>query len=194
MLTLEMVHAKRPPVEPGMTASMRFAMALLVCACGAQEPLPLLPGMSEPRVEHAASPTSDAGAVARWARAGEAATYPHVSRVSFPSHGHFEGRWIADLIASGGAAKAYAELGPRTRLAQGSVIIEQLREPGTLARGPWFVMEKREPGYFSAGGDFSYVVVSARGEVEDEGKLARCARCHAEGIGDSLFGVPADGR
>jgi hypothetical protein len=194
MGTIEMVHAIGRRVEPGGTAGVRFAALALLCGCVAQEPLPLNAGISQPRVEPAALRPGDAGTVTRWARLVEAASYARVNRVSFPSHGHFEGRWTADLVASDGAAKAYAALGPRTRLARASVVIEQLREPKGGARGPWFAMEKREPGYFPQGGDWSYIVVGAGGEIEDEGRLVRCARCHAEGIGDAMFGVPADGR
>jgi len=65
--------------------------------------------------------------------------------------------------------------------------VEQLREAATGRRGPWFVMQKGEGGW-------QYVVVDAQGLVEDEGTLAGCARCHAEAVGDSLFGVPPSGR
>jgi hypothetical protein len=62
------------------------------------------------------------------------------------------------------------------------------------APGPTFAMAKRDPGFFPQGGDWEYIVLGADGRLEDRGKLALCARCHAEGNADRVFGLPPEGR
>ena len=57
------------------------------------------------------------------------------------------------------------------------------REPSV-----YFVMTKRAAGYDPGGGDWEYLVVVGSGHVEERGKLALCARCHAEAPHDRLFG------
>jgi hypothetical protein len=51
-------------------------------------------------------------------------------------------------------------------------------------------MTKRDAGFYPEGGDWEYLVLDAEGHLEDRGKLALCARCHAEGNGDWAFGLP----
>ncbi len=89
-----------------------------------------------------------------------------------------EGEILAD-----DAARAYAALPPGRELAAGATALE--RHPGAAVV---FAMVKRQPGYDRDGGDWEYLVVTTDGRVEQRGKLALCARCHAEAPHDHLFG------
>jgi hypothetical protein len=55
-------------------------------------------------------------------------------------------------------------------------------------------MAKRDAGFYAEGGDWEFVVLDAAGRLEDRGKLALCARCHAEATADWVFGLPAEAR
>jgi len=67
-------------------------------------------------------------------------------------------------------------------------------EKDSGAAGPVFVMFKRDPGFFPQGGDWEYLVADKDGWIEDRGPLVTCARCHAEGNADWVFGLPVEAR
>jgi hypothetical protein len=105
------------------------------------------------------------------------------------SEGHFDGRWVADVLANDLAAPAYAKLPAQASFPQGSVVVQTHAERNGGEPGPVFAMVKREPGYYPAGGDWEYVVTRADGRLEDRGQLTLCARCHADGVSGWLFGL-----
>ena len=86
-------------------------------------------------------------------------------------------------ILTDDAARAYTTLPPGRELAAGATALE--RHPSAAVV---FAMVKRQPGYDRDGGDWEYLVVTTDGRVEQRGKLALCARCHAEAPHDHLFG------
>jgi hypothetical protein len=90
------------------------------------------------------------------------------------------------VLASAGSG--YPLRGPASAAPAGATLVERLFAQGATEPSVYFVMVKRAPGYDPAGGDWEYLVVAAGGHVEDRGKLALCARCHAEAPHDRLFG------
>jgi hypothetical protein len=116
---------------------------------------------------------------------------------AFVSRGHFAGRWSAEISVNEPALSTYTHLGPSSRFAVGSVLVKKHASTSASApssSGPIFAMAKRDPGYYPEGGDWEYVVLDAEGHLEDRGKLSLCARCHAEGDADWVFGMPTEAR
>jgi hypothetical protein len=112
----------------------------------------------------------------------------------FLSRGHFAGRWRAQVSANEAASQAYVTLSRATRFSPGATLVKTHIEKDSGAPGPVFVMLKRDAGYFPQGGDWEYLVTDKDGWIEDRGPLVLCARCHAEGNADSVFGLPAEAR
>jgi hypothetical protein len=190
-------EAARSPRGPVVVGGAGGVVAIALClaataGCGAQESRLTSPGLSEVRQEEERKPPAEASATAPWARAADVSTFRPVTPTPFVSHGHFDGRWTAELVASPEAASPYVDLRKTSAFPLRSVLLEKLRDRRTLAPGPWFAMEKRERGYYEAGGDWSYVVLDARGNLEQAGQIDACARCHAQGISDWVFGLPGD--
>jgi hypothetical protein len=52
----------------------------------------------------------------------------------------------------------------------------------------YFAMIKQRSGFHPGGGDWEYLVIRPTGDIEQRGRLAPCARCHAEAPSDWLFG------
>jgi hypothetical protein len=100
---------------------------------------------------------------------------------------HLTGELDGEVLVSE-AAKAYPALGPRRELAPGATLVERHLERGSEKITVYFAMVKRPAGYDPDGGDWEYLVVAADGQVEERGRLALCARCHAEAPHDRLFG------
>jgi hypothetical protein len=111
---------------------------------------------------------------------------------AFVSKGHFAGRWNAQVAVNDTARSTYTNLGASSRFAVGSLLVKKHATPS--APGPIFAMAKRDLGFFPEGSDWEYVVIDAAGRLEERGKLPLCARCHAEGNADAVFGLPLDGR
>ena len=113
---------------------------------------------------------------------------------SFLSRGHFAGQWTAEVSLNETARDAYANLAASTKFAVGSLLVK--RHASTKDAGPatTFAMVKRDPGFFPHGGDWEYVVLDASERLEERGKIAACARCHAEGNADWVFGLPVEAR
>lgn len=172
---------------------LALAVALGSAGC-AKGPALVNPGSSAAPAANAplSRTTPDAGPV--WERIDEVANYQRMAKEPFPSQGHFDGRWIADVFANALAAPQYVKLPVATTLPQGSVVVQKHTERLGGAAGPLFAMVKREPGYYPAGGDWEYVVTLADGRLEDRGQLGQCARCHAEGTSGWLFGLARNAR
>jgi hypothetical protein len=112
----------------------------------------------------------------------------------FVSRGHFAGRWTVRVAVNDAAMQPYTNLAPSSQFGVGSVLVKKHVSTSSSAPGPIFAMAKRDPGFFPEGGDWEYVVIDADGRLEGRGKLAACARCHAEGNADRVFGLPQDAR
>jgi hypothetical protein len=132
-------------------------------------------------------------AAARWEGFPQVSSFLSIGK-PFVSRGHFAGRWKVQLSANDAASPAYATLSRGTRFSPGAVLVKTHSEKDSGAAGPIFVMLKRDPGFFPLGGDWEYLVTDPEGWIEDRGALLFCARCHAEGNADWVFGLPAEAR
>jgi hypothetical protein len=99
---------------------------------------------------------------------------------------HLGGDLEGEVLASPGSG--YPMRGPASVVPAGATLVERLFPQGAPGASLYFAMVKRAPGYDPAGGDWEYLVAAAGGQVEERGKLALCARCHAEAPHDHLFG------
>jgi hypothetical protein len=170
-----------------------MALAGLVAGCGPREPALVNPGVSTANRLGGASAARDPDGGA----AGDAGVdLPSARPVGKPfvSRGHFAGRWTAEVAVNDTALATYTHLAASSRFGVGSLLVKKHTTTSAPAPGPTFAMTKRDPGFFPQGGDWEYVVLDAAGQLEDRGKLALCARCHAEGNGDFAFGLPAGAR
>lgn len=108
-----------------------------------------------------------------------------LSTVSTLRSGHPVGN-LAGVVKVDTAASGYGQRG-RGPFPVGALVVEGLGPDPDGPANLFYVMEKRELGFFPLGGDWQYSVVSASGALEAQGKLALCARCHAEAPRDHLF-------
>jgi len=97
---------------------------------------------------------------------------------------HPVGRFDGILSVSEGFAYGAPE---RSAPAVGTSLVVTLVPVGGDGPGLQYVMKREVPGYFPEGGDWRFAVIGADGAVQAEGKLALCARCHAEAPRDHLF-------
>jgi hypothetical protein len=109
---------------------------------------------------------------------------------AFVSRGHFAGRWTAEVSVNEIGRSSYVDRRVGAKFPMGSVLVKKHRDRLSSAPGPVFIMIKRDAGYFTAGGDWEYVVTDPEGWISDRGALAACARCHAEANSDWTFGPP----
>jgi hypothetical protein len=64
---------------------------------------------------------------------------------------------------------------------EGSVLVKEKRsKPDDKTPELATVMIKRQAGYYPEGGDWEYAVVDAKGKTLEDGKIQRCASCHAQ--------------
>jgi hypothetical protein len=164
-----------------------------LAGCAAHEPLPVDPGISNVPMTTGSGRAPTVSSPSIWERAEEARTYRAVGR-PFLSRGHFAGRWRAQVAVNDAAEPIYMNLRPSSRFPSGAVLVKRHFDAQSGALGPVFARIKREPGYFAEGDDWEYLVVDELGHVEQRGPLPLCARCHAEGLADATFGLPADAR
>jgi hypothetical protein len=99
---------------------------------------------------------------------------------------HLGGGLEGEVLAA--TTSGYPLHGPTSVAAVGMTLVERLFEPGRKEPATYFVMVKRAPGYDPPGADWEYVVVAPDSHVEERGRLALCARCHAEAAQDHTFG------
>jgi len=167
-----------------------MVFARFVAGCGPREPALVHPQRSTVnRLGAAAAPSGqDAGAF----------TDPGIDLQSvrpvgkpFVSHGHFAGRWTAEIAVNEPAMQVYTNLAPSSRFGVGAVLVKKHASTSST-KGPTFAMLKRDAGFFPQGGDWEYIVLDAEGRLEDRGKLQLCARCHADANADSVFGLPLE--
>ena len=155
--------------------------------------MPVDPGISKVPIVLGARHADIAGAPTRWERADELAQYRPVG-ARFVSRGHFAGRWQVQIAVNSVAEPTFGDLGPNSRFAVGSVLVKSHFDAETGAPGPIFARVKREAGFFPEGDDWEYIATDADFSIEERGQLATCARCHAEGVADDTFAVPAEAR
>ena len=168
-------------------------LAHLAVGCGPHEPALVNPGMSTAN-RRAADPSDTKSDGGRLADPGIDLQSATPIGKTFLSRGHFAGRWTAEVSVNEMASKAYANLTASTKFAVGSLLVKKHGSTKNAAPATTFAMVKRDTGFFPEGGDWEYVVLDAEGRLEDRGKLAPCARCHAEGNGDWVFGLPIEAR
>ena len=170
-----------------------MALSQFAGGCGPREPALVNPGMST--ANRFGTGFSDAGTdAAVVADPGVDLQSARPVGKTFLSRGHFAGRWTAEVSTNETASQAYANLAASTKFVVGSLLVK--RHASTKAAAPvtTFAMVKRDAGFFPEGGDWEYVVLDAEGRLEERGKLAPCARCHAEATGDWVFGLPIEAR
>ena len=170
-----------------------MVLAHSAAGCGPREPALVNPGMSTIN-RRAADPSDAKGDAGKLADPG--IDLQSVTRIgkAFLSRGHFAGLWTAEVSVNEMASKAYANLAASTKFAVGSMLVKKHASTKSAAPATTFAMVKRDSGFFPEGGDWEWVVLDAEGRLEDRGKLASCARCHAEGNGDWAFGLPIEAR
>jgi hypothetical protein len=79
------------------------------------------------------------------------------------------------------AREAYASLVTDTRLPDAALVALFHQDREGRGRGAIYVMEKRSDGW-------SFFRLDRDGRPAEGGE--QCARCHAAGVADSLFGLP----
>jgi hypothetical protein len=157
-------------VAPGSHAWPTL-VSLLLSACS-----PSL-GVEAPR----ADPTASASTAPPPFSFGPLDGLPVVAKVR---SGHPAGDFRGEILAS--PSFPYAKAG-RAAPREGELFVERLRREGSDDVALTYVMRREAAGYFPSGGDFRYGVLGPAGEVQAEGKLPLCARCHAEAPRDFLY-------
>lgn len=163
----------------------------MVLGCGWASPFafacrePMDPvGVSHKDTPPPASASSAIASGTPWSYATVASTWPRANPQRFVSHGHWFGRYDADIHVKGSAAE-YVALGPGGKVKEGTVVVEILVERISELPGPVFAMEKTAAGWI-------YVETDARRNEVRRGRLEPCVTCHAQVADqDELFGVPA---
>jgi hypothetical protein len=111
-----------------------------------------------------------------------------MNRARFVSKGHAAGRWEVDVYANEAGAKALRD--PRTEVPEGAVFVEEHVERAPEShQGPLMMLEKMSAGFDAAHHDWRYVVLGANGDLEGDGSLDGCTRCHDSAPHDHLFVV-----
>lgn len=89
----------------------------------------------------------------------------------------------AEIRVNPEARAAYLALVADTQFADGTWLIESLKDAHTGAPGPTFALERRAGGW-------SYWELDSKGRVRAEGALPLCAGCHAGAPAAPVFGLP----
>ncbi len=134
-------------------------------------------------LEESSEQSAKVGLPKRFPRFAELASLREVSRLR---SAHPVGDLAAVVKVDRLAEPRYGKTG-QGAMPEGAMIAEAL---GPDPEGPpvlFYVMERRAPGYFPEGGDWEYAVVAPDGTTKAGGKLALCARCHAEAHREHLF-------
>jgi hypothetical protein len=154
-------------------------LLLAVAFLGCEPSIKRRPIASEDDPVVAPSPEKPLGPFGRFA---EITSLTPVSKLR---SGHPVGN-LAATVKVDAKASGYGQRG-RGAFPPGALVVEALGPDPDGEPTLFYVMEKRDPGFFPLGGDWQYSVVTAAGKLEADGKLALCARCHAEAPRDYLF-------
>lgn len=164
-------------------------VAASLAACASQPDDLRHPGVSD-RAAEAPSPraaTSAAATSEPWEHAAALPALLSIDDRVLPSRGHNPPYWSGHVKVNAALDAAYRALGPESRVAAGSIVIEEHKDSeGKPA--PTYAMVKRDAGFDVQGGDWEYLVLDAQGRVEQRGAIPLCARCHADAPVDHLFG------
>lgn len=119
---------------------------------------------------------------APWARYAEVNGWPPVSTDPFVVQGHTDTSPYAVVRVSPESNETYASLVADTVIPVGTVAVMKHQSRDGKVPGHVYVMEKGEAGW-------SYLALSPDG-VPLAIDRRPCAGCHANAVGDSLFGPP----
>jgi hypothetical protein len=107
----------------------------------------------------------------------------------FTSRGHRMGDLQARWLANDVGAAAFPALRRGEQMPRGAVLVSQHTVRGNGAPAGAFAMVKRDPGFFPEGGDWEWIAIGSDDNIVARGKLAACARCHADAVADFVFPV-----
>jgi len=107
----------------------------------------------------------------------------------FVSRGHRMGDLRARWLANDVAAAAFPTLRRGVQMPPGAVLVSQHTVHGNGTPAGAFAMVKRDPGFFPEGGDWEWIAIGSDDNVVARGKLAACARCHADAVADFVFPI-----
>lgn len=117
-----------------------------------------------------------------WAHLKEVEAWAPLNTVPFLSRGHLTTPNYASVRVSPNARNAYATLVADTKLPDAALIALFHQNRDGSQRGAIFVMEKH-------GESWRFFALDQRGAPMTVATEA-CARCHASGVADSVFGLP----
>jgi len=157
-----------------------LCFALLTVACGAPD-APRAPS-TIPKAAAAPAPKRSP-----WPRFAEARHWPLVA-APFDNDGHVGEGALATVRVNPEARASYEHLMRDSELPDGAVVALFHRATAEGPDGSVYVMQK-------SGKIWNFFRLAPDGRPTDppgiQGKVAgRCARCHAEGVADGLFGIP----
>jgi hypothetical protein len=110
-------------------------------------------------------------------------SWPIISRAALAHGGHGNGAYATEVRVNSQAQAAYLNLTAQSSLPLGTLLV-QVQRDGSGRLQSVFAMEKSA----SSASPWIFTRLTSEGRVEQSGALPGCARCHAEGLGDSLFG------
>jgi len=111
-------------------------------------------------------------------------SWPVVARTPLAHGGHGNGPYAAEVRVNSQAQAGYLNLTAQSSLPLGSVVVQVQRDRSGKASDA-FAMEKNAS---DPAAPWIFTLLTSDGRVEQSGALPGCARCHAEGLGDFLFG------
>jgi hypothetical protein len=120
-----------------------------------------------------------AAPAAQWPKLAQVLTWPKLEH-DVKSGGHSAEPYHTELHVDPTALPGYQRLVAGAELPVGSTLV-QFHRAARGDAGPIYVMEKSSTGW-------SFSELDPAGHVLRAGNLVDCARCHAEGVSDSLFG------
>jgi len=175
---------RRVSAQPGLLLLRvsPLCLAFIAVACGAPAP-------PAPRAAPRAS--APVPSFVPWPRFVEARSWPPVG-APFANNGHPGAGAVAVVRVSPEARGSYERLVRDSALPDGAVVALFHREAADGRPGPVYVMEK-------SGTSWRYLALRPDGTLPESAPEAarrageRCARCHADGVADALFGLPRAG-
>ena len=154
-----------------------FAIGLCLSSLGCSAPqAPAAPAKSQPKAV-ADKP------VEYYDRFEESRSWPTSTEDWFISEGHYAGTSEALVHVSPDAMPRYLAHSRGSSFEPGTTIVMLHRKRSNRTPGPVHVMVRGQR-------DWDYLLLDARGVVEQRGQLQLCQRCHGEAVSDSVFGAP----
>ncbi|HET9959215.1 MAG TPA: hypothetical protein VFQ61_32220 [Polyangiaceae bacterium] len=108
--------------------------------------------------------------------------WPRLNRSPIPSE-HWFGNYLAEVRASPGAERSYANLVTDTLFPDGTWLIESLREARSGRSGPILVLARSD-------GEWSYWIASRSGGLAPPRQVEACKGCHDAAPAAPVFGLP----